>query len=175
MDIQALRDKVSSVYIGDVVASLDLNYNSTALTVNFPQFSPNLAEDTFDNTLINRNILVDHNLFGYDKGSKIDVKQTVARIHQQVVDGLLPMLTSVLENKAPRQTKIFQDMRKLRKKLARESVESKIFSDIYDVSDYYFSVTKEKDIRSSDNAVHRKNVLALLKRIVEVYGKQNDN
>ena len=156
-----------------------VNNGGHSIAISAPYWNPELAsqllEDTYINSLIKRNIRREMKTDGLNKGYYVDRSGTLSNIKNEVCDTFLSMAQYIIEAKEPRRTSLWKSCKEIRKKAHRADFNDELFTTLFDLSDYYYSVTKENgDIRSTENVVHRKNMLYILKSMEQKYGKQNN-
>lgn len=174
MDIQQLREKISSFELPEPVAKISLSSTGGSISMNLPEIT-RLDSSSFDNFMINRNICINTIFSGENSGYEIDTYETLRRIRSEVNDSIMTIFYSCIESKVPKRTNMYSEVKKLVSTARMSDVDSKIFSEIYDLCDYYYLVNEKSSIRDEENKVHRKNMIALLKGLTEAYGRPNSN
>ena len=101
----------------------------------------------------------------------INREETIEQIEHRVlslIDGVFKLCSP---NKAPRRTKIYKSFRTI---LYANKGRIDFMNSVFDIAEYYKSVTTEKAIATETNDVHRKNIYQLLCLMEKNYGSKRE-
>ena len=172
--------------IGDILSSLDLGkpevvvalVNAYNIRIKEHNWSPNLPENSFHESMINSFARRNRKDHGENKGYVIDVTMTLEAIRQHVVYNFMAIFMEACPNKEPRRTALYKDIlaisRRLQHNYNKEKEEA--LSLVFDISEYYWSVTRQFPLNDVVNKVHQKNIYHLLNILEQKHGrKENSN
>lgn len=160
---------LETIDVGQPIVKL-INRSHSIYVQQLP-WSVNLVGDTFMHHVINNNIYREALFIGEKKGYRIDNQSTLHNIKNSVLNDFLNIVVEVMPNKEPRRTNLWHSLKSIKRKANHSDFDSEIFTEIFDVSDYFFTVTRESSIKSSQNQVHRTNILHILKSMEQKHGK----
>jgi hypothetical protein len=172
-----IRDILSSLDLGrpEVTVALVNAYNIRIKEYNW---SPNLPENSFHESMVNsfaRRNRIDH---GENKGYAIDVTTTLEAIRQHVTYNFIAIFMEACPNKEPRRTALYKDILAISRRLQHNynSDKEEALSLVFDIYDYYWSVTRQFTLNDAVNKVHQKNIYHLLNILEQKHGrKENSN
>ncbi len=109
----------------------------------------------------------------FNKESKkyvINKEKTITYLVEGVLSNLRHIFTRCSPAKKPPRTKAYKDFfETLRKNRNNEA----FINSIFDISEYFYTITKSGSISHVDNDVHRKNIYQLLCLMGKKYGKES--
>jgi hypothetical protein len=170
MRSQQIISILDTVDPGLPIVKLVKKNSSNISTENMP-WTCQIHEDTFISSLIKTNIKREVKFIGSDRGFYIDKSSTLSYIKQEVIDNFLNIAQQIIPGKEPRRTNLWRACKVIRRKASAVHFDGELFTTVFDLSDYYFSVTKEFDLKSETNKVHRNNLLHILKSMEQKYGR----
>jgi len=133
------------------------------------EWNTNLPEEGFYEYYINRHA---HRTFNIDKKKWIlDKDTTINQIESSILNSIDGIFRKCSPNKAPRRTKIYKSFCQV---VYNNKGTIEFINSVFDIAEYYKSVTGVKSIITETNDVHRKNIYQLLCLMEKNYGSKRE-
>jgi hypothetical protein len=77
-------------------------------------------------------------------------------------------------NKEPRRTSLYKNINSLVRAINHSSASTEALALMFDIYEYYTSVTKELSLKNESNSVHRKNIYYLINALEQKHGRKTN-
>lgn len=170
--LNTIRTILNSLDVGEPVVEIRLR-NKTSIQTIEKSWTPDLVGDSFHETLIKQNTRRT-TTSGPSRRYVVDVTGSISNIRSVVFGNVMGIFSESCPNKSPRRTKLHKDLSLLIRSLHRSEDDSDVVNLVFDIVQYYDSVTKEYTLKDTKNSVHRSNIYQLLNILEQKHGSNKE-
>lgn len=170
---EKIKDILSRVNTGLPILKIKLSGDKTSLrSSENVEWKPEVDGDSFHENLVKVHAMRKKMMTttSESRGYAIDMDSTLSQINSRVIGEIMPLYSLVCFNANPKRTKLYKQISLTVRRVGRQESDG-LLNFIFDVVQYYHSVSYEKAITHEDNVTHRKNILKLLEIMEQKYGK----
>lgn len=167
MSYKAKIDEVlDSLDLGS--AKFNLNIRKDSIRVNEQKwiFNPSAGSTVYKDIVgkvMNRTFNKDSNKYEFDR------ERIYRDSYRLVRDDLNHIFQQCSPAKEPRRTKLYKTFSAILKECHGKT---EFVNSLFDIAEYYYTVTETESIKSQKNDVHRKNIFQLISLMEKSYGKE---
>lgn len=166
--IDKINSRVEGLDVGKPI--FEMHVAESVIRLSGQQWSPDLDDNDWYNLLVNKSC---NRTFNKErKEYYIDKDATVGRIKHDVIRSITEIFKKCSPAKEPKRTKAYRNFRAIIEE-NRSTID--FINSIFDVAEFFYSVTKTESIKHPKNDVHRKNIYQLLCLMEKSYGKAKTN
>ena len=166
--VDKINSKLEGLDLGKPVFFLSVSPH--VIRVNPNSWVPDIEENDMYDTLIKQHC--NRSFSKTNKNYFIDNDLVVSRIKDDILTNTINIFLQCSPAKEPKRTKAYKSFRTI---LGKNRSRIDFVNSLFDINEYYQSMTKTESIKSPNNDVHRKNIYQLLCLMEKSYGKAETN
>ena len=171
---EIINKLLNTVDVGEHKLIIKLNSGSNNIRLVHTKWSANIGDDSFHASLVNQfchRKLLTH---GPDKGYSIDIENTISNIKDSVLGTIMQIYKESCPSKDPRRTKLYKNILSLVRSAGRPD-KLDLLNFMFDIAQYYHSVTKEVPLFDPSNKTHKNNIFKLFEIMENKHGSKTNS